>query len=281
MTYNSKYKDIAIPENLTTVVNDAVEEGLDIYRYNNAAKILKRTLIFIAVVSLSFILLLNIFPLLAAAAYEIPVIGNVCRIVTFREYHLEDEMKYIDARIPNIEGLGGTELETRLNLEIRKIISEELAVSEVRAKEYYDAFVETGGNPDEFIPLLITVDYEIKCVNKNYVSFIISKYETHASSYCQQYFYNINVDTGRIITLRDWFGNDYKKIISKSIEKTISEWDTEKKQQLWDDLEIENFLTDNTGFYINEDMQVVVAFAKYEIAAGSAGILEFTIDTTI
>ncbi len=98
-----------------------------------------------------------------------------------------------------------------------------------RAKEYYEAFVETGGNPKEYIPLGVTLDYDIKCINQKHVSFLLFLYyETKFSAYNTQYFYNIDIETGKIITLKDWFGTQYKQIVANSIEKSLHGMRSEK-----------------------------------------------------
>ena len=224
-----------------------------------------------------FIALLNISPTVAHAAYQIPVIGDLCRIVTFREYHFEDDIKYIDAKIPQIENTGKSDLEKKVNLEIQKKINDCIAENEEMAKGYYEAFIETGGKPEDFTPIGITVDYEIKCINEKYASFVISQYETAFNAYNHEIYYNIDLESGRIFTLKDWFGDDYKEIVSASIENTISEWSDEQKEMLWDNLSIKDLISENTDFYLNQNNQIVVVFERYEAAYGAAGSLEFII----
>lgn len=273
------YNNIDIPTNLSSVVQDAIEEGLNQKTIVKKISFPKRAVSVAAVFVLCFATLLNTSLAFAAAAYKIPVIGDLFRIITFREYHFEDDIQYIDAKIPKIDNTGKTELEKRVNLEIQKTINHLLQDDTVRAKEYYDAFIETGGIPEEYIPLGITMDYEIKCVDSRYVSFVISHYETKFQAYNKQYFYNIDMETGRIVSLKDWLGTEYKQIVADSIEKEISLWNEEKKAELWEDLEFTNLITENTDFYIDQNGYAVVVFPKYEIAAGSAGALEFTILT--
>lgn len=224
-----------------------------------------------------FIAFLNVSPVVISAVYKVPILGDICRILTFQEYHFEDDIKYIDAKIPKIDNTGKPDLEKRINLEIQKMINERLAENETRAKEYYNAFIETGGAPEDFIPVGITVNYEIKKISNEYVSFVISQYETNFSAYNYNYYYNIDMESGRILTLKDCFGDEYRQIITDSIEKTISSWEDEKKNVLWDDLSIIDQISENTDFYINENNQIIVVFEKYDIAVGAAGSIEFTI----
>lgn len=271
----SKYDRLEIPEKLSSIVNDAIETGLK--EENKRTKIYRRIIEIAAVAVVLFILPLNTIPSYAKTVSQIPIIGELAKIFTFREYHFEDEIKYIDAKIPKFTYAGKSDLEKRVNQEISKIINEEIKNAENNAKEYYEAFVETGGNPKDFIPIGISVDYEIKCITEKQVSFVIAKSETLASAYFVEYFYNIDMESGRYITLRDLLGNDYKKIASQSIENTISNWSQEQKKLLFEDINIEDLINENTNFYINEQNQAVVVFDKYEIAVGTAGRLEFPI----
>lgn len=277
MIDKSEYKNIEIPNELDDVVNSAILEGKRLRKNNRVLNILKKAGAAAAVFAVSFIALLNISPAVARAAYQIPVIGDLCRIVTFREYHFEDEIKYIDVKIPKIKINGKSDLEKRVNLEIQKKINDCIAENEQVAKEYYEAFVETGGKPEDFIPVGITVDYDIKCINEKYASFVISQYETAFNAYNHEFYYNIDLQSGRVLTLKDWYGNDYKNIVADSIESTIASWTDEQKEMLWDDISIIDLISENTDFYINEDHQIVVVFAQYEAAYGAAGKLEFTI----
>lgn len=278
MIDNSEYKNIEIPNELDSVVKSAIHEGKRLRRKNKTISICKRIGSTAAVFIFSFIAALNLFPTVAHAAYQIPVIGDLCRIVTIREYHFEDDIKYIDAKIPKIENTGKSELEKRVNLGIRKKINECIKENKQVAKDYYEAFIETGGKPEEFIPIGITVDYDIKCINEKYVSFVISQYETAFNAYNHEIYYNIDLESERIFTLKDWYGNDYKEIVSESIESTISGWTDEQKELLWDDISIIDLISENTDFYINQNNQVVVVFERYEAACGAAGSLEFTIE---
>lgn len=277
MIDKSKYDHIEIPNNLHCVVQDAIKEGLNSQKRAVKFSPVKKIACTAATIMLCFTALLNLSPVVAAAAYSVPILGDICRVLTFCEYHFEDDIKYVDVKIPKIDNTGKPELEKRVNLEIQKIMNERLKESEARAKEYYEAFVETGGEPKEFVPVGITVDYEIKQITPRHVSFVVSQYETRFSAYHSNYYYNIDMESGRVLTLRDWFGSNYRKIVADSIEQSIANMDEEKKSLLWDDISIIDMISENTDFYINENDQIVVVFDKYALAAGSAGQLKFVI----
>ncbi|MFR1597758.1 MAG: RsiV family protein [Coprobacillus cateniformis] len=150
-----------------------------------------------------------------------------------------------------------------------------------RAEEYYDAFVETGGNPNEFMPVEITIDYEIKYYQDNFVSFLIEKTETLASAYQEYMYYNINLNTGKILTLKDLLGDNYQDVITQEIRKQISAYPEEERSLFFEEVNIKDFINQDRIFYINQDKRIVIKFQKYEIAAGAAGPVEFVIPQNI
>lgn len=275
MIDHSPYDNIQIPPQLPSVVEDAISCGTGRQQRRRPPRNVVAACVSTAVAA-CFILLLNLSPSFAAGACSLPVVGNVCRIFIFREYHTQDSIKYIDAVIPQLENTGKSQLEQRVNLYIRQLIEDCLDQSEARAKEYYDAFVATGGDPADFHPIGITVDYEVKYLTNQYVSLHIYHYETAFSAYQSDYYYTLDLESEKILTLKDWFGSSYKDLAAESIRRTILTW-TPEQQQLWPDITLEDLITENRSFYLNQDGQAVVVFDKYELACGAAGRLEFVV----
>ena len=275
MIDHSQYDNIEIPQELSSVVEDSITCGLGTQPRRRHPW---RSLACIpAAMAACLVLLLNLSPTFADGACSLPVVGDVCRIFVFREYHSQDEIKYIDAVIPQIENTGKSELEQRVNLYIQQLIQNCLDESEARAKEYYDAFVATGGDPADFHPIGITVDYEVKYLTAQYVSLHICHYETAIAAYQTDYYYTLDLESEKMLTLKDWFGNDYKQIVADSIRRTIATWSPEEQRELWTDINLEDLITEQRSFYLNEDGQAVVVFDKYELACGAAGRPEFVI----
>ena len=145
------------------------------------------------------------------------------------------------------------------------------------------AVIETGGKDEDYQPINIQVDYKVGYSSDKIVSFIILKSETLASAYTEMYYYNIDIENGKKLNLRDIFGNEYKEIVNEAIYKEI-----EKRSKNQNNI---YFTEENGGFkgieneyqnfYINQDGKVVIVFEKYEIAPGYMGIQEFIIDRQI
>lgn len=272
----NEYDNIVIPVILEDVVQEAMDEGLERKPYRRTRWIRYAGAV-AAVFFVGIVTLLNTSQAFAKALTQTPVIGAVCEIFTFRDYSYRDASKYVNVRIPQISNTGCSDLEQQINREISRVINKEVEISEQNAQEEYQAYLMTGGKPEEFVPYNIVVDYEIKCKDTHYVSFVITKDETRASGYYQAFYYNIDLDTGKQITLRDWYGSSYKQIIRDSINKQIDAWDADQKMYLWDDLDLTDLINEDTQFYINDNEQVVISFNKYELGAGAMGTQEFVI----
>lgn len=262
-----------IPEDLDSKINQAIYRGSHSRRTFPYIKSLTSVAACFAI----FVLLLNTNSAFAESMLEIPILNTICRVFTFREYEFEDNKKIMNVKIPNISNTGNTDLENRINYQIRKTIQSAVDEFEIRAQEFYDAFVSTGGNPEDFMPIEININYEIKSSSESHVSFIITKFETSASAYQDTYYYNIDLVSGREITLKDLLGPNYKEIVTKQIEEQIENLDEERKSFLFDDINISDLITPNSNFFINKDNNIVIVFNKYEIAAGAAGMFEFEI----
>lgn len=266
---------IEIPESLDFVVCRAIRREKAKKRMVHA---LKYTSSVAAVLVITVVTLLNISPAFAKAAQGVPVIGGLCRIFTFRHDNIHDEIKVINVTVPRIENTGNSELENRINLEISKMIAREVNAATEHAQEYYEAFITTGGNPEEYMAPETVIDYEIEYISKEIVSFQIYKFESLASAYQTSQYYNIDIETGKELTLRDILGENFQEIIYKQIMTQLDKLDADTKSMLFPDVNVKALIDENRKFYFSADgSSLVLVFEKYEIAAGAAGQLEFTI----
>ena len=272
-----RYHSVEPPEELAFAVATAVRAGDQARRSRHA---LRRSLGTALASCACFVLLVNTSPTFAQAVYEVPVLGQLARIFTVAEYQIEDQEHLIDVRLPALENTGHTALEQRINTEIQTRIDAVLEEAQARAAGTKEAFVATGGDPDEFMPVIISVDYEVKCQNDQYLSFVIFKTETKASAYTEFFCYNIDLETGKELTLQDMLGPDYKEIANQVIREEIDRRNQDPDNVYFDGTDgIEGFqsITADQRFYINEDGNPVVIFEKYEIAPGYMGQQEFEI----
>lgn len=276
-TIISKHNDVEIPDELSIVVEKAINEGEVLRNKKKHGLFFIKVSKFALICLLIVVCMLNISPAFAKTMKEIPVAGEIFNFFTFREYHYEDEIKYVDIKVPEFVNTGKSKLEKKVNKEIKYYVNKEVEDSEKIIKEYYDAFISTGGKEEDFHPVELTVDYAIYQMNNEVVSFSISKYDNTFNAYNTKNFYNIDMKSGDYLTIKDYLGDDYKEEAVNAINKEIESWTDERKDLLWKDLNIYDLIDENTKFYIDENMNAVIVFEKYEIAVGAAGEIEFTI----
>lgn len=288
--YKSKkeYDNMPVPGELDNIIEMAVsksqymKEGKGIKRKTGSLRI---AAIICSIACICLIIMLNVNKSFALAAKRVPVLGKLASIVTWTDYEDENEKRVINIKLPKIESSSRDDLENRINNEIRVKINTVVTEAEERAEEYRQAFFATGGSEEDWHPLEILVDYEVKCNENNILSFVITKAESYASVYTEKYYYNIDMETGREIKLSDLLGPDYielsNEIIKEDIEERIK---TDENAVFFGYGENEDFTTmrfesisEDEKFYINEDEQAVIVFDKYEIAPGYMGFVEFVI----
>ena len=271
------YDSIKIPQELEYFVNHAIRENKN-YKKNKVAIGIKRTITTLATTFALFVILLNTNASFAKAVEGVPVLKEIAQVFTIREYQEENETDLIKAYIPAIKNTGNEDLEDRINYEISAKINEVLEEAKQRAEDYKKAILATGGTMEDYVPTQINIDYKITYQDDKLISFVITKSESTASAYQEQYFYNIDIENGKELNLRDVLGENYKEIVDNEVSKQIKERSKVDKNKIYFEKDkggfsgIENEYHD---FYINKDKKIVIVFQKYEIAPGYMGIQNF------
>ncbi len=272
------YDQITPPSHLT----DMIQETINSIPSPSRKKYNFKPLITIGLsLSTIFIILINTSPVLAANLAEFPILNQLVKVLSFNSYEKSDISKKIYVRVPSLQNTGNSELENKINNEISKRIDSSITQSEEFAKELYNTYVEAGYKDSEIEPLLVKIDYTTTFYNERYLSFIITKYENipYSTVVKEQYYYNLDLQTGKEITLQDLFGNDYLNKIDTDIKKQIELKENEDENTIFfDDVNSFKTIKNKERFYINADGQVVIVFDRYEIAPGYMGSPEFIIN---
>lgn len=303
------YEETPIPKELGDVVNRAIQSRSKIevkrrMRSMKQKKVIRTGMAAAAAALVCMTIGLNTSEVFAKEMSEIPVLGALARVLTVRSYHENDGTYDMNVEVPQIQletqtGQNGetTEKEAQaekftgdINAEIQKIVDDYTETAKAEFEEYKKAFFETGGTEEEWggREMNITVDYEVKYQKDNVLSLVLTASKAWVSAQEEAHYYNLDLATGKELTLKDLLGEDYVNICNQSIvaqiEKRLAE-DTDNSLVYWgfgSDAEepmIEGFqsVDENTTFYINEAGNVVVTFEKYEIAPGYMGAQEFEI----
>ncbi len=271
-----EYHDIPIPQELSQRVALEVERAEKKRRFS----LLKRRIASAAaMITVLFVTGLNTSEVFAREMNDIPVIGTLARIFTIRSYETETEDLKISVDIPSVEMIAEDlqDLEKEINEDIYAFCEQYAKEAEGRAKEYRQAFLDTGGTRKEWEEHEITIKvwYEVKTQTDRYLSLTVKGAESWVSAYSEERYYNLDMETGKWITLRDILGDDYAGIVRRSILTQIKRRQAEGGTEYWPDQW--TGIDDSTKFYMNRNQEPVVVLEKYEIAPGAEGQLEFEI----
>ena len=228
-----------------------------------------------------FLLLPNTSPVIAHAMEQIPVLGKLIEVVTFRDYEYESDRNHADIEVPEIKvELGLPEDQTLENLErtTDEINREIKKITDSLIEEFETYLEKEEGYQD------ILVKSEILTATADYFTLKLLCYQGTGSGYQWNYYYTIDLNTGKRLQLKDVFaeGADYITPISEAIKEQMqAQMDADENVYYWLDDEIEewNFksVTDETSFYINENGNVVIGFNEGDVAPMYMGAVEFEI----
>ncbi len=274
-----KYDSVPIPEELSERIMQEVTKMETKRKKTIRFRGLRRGLVAAAAVMAVFVTALNTSTVFAESMENIPVIGAVAKVLTFRSYEEETEDLKISVEIPSIEMIaeGTGNLAESVNEEIYNMCEQYADEAVKRAEEYRQAFLETGGTEEEWAAhnIEIRVWYEVKAQTDKYLSVAVIGSENWTSAYSETRYYNFDLEKGRQVTLADLLGENYEQIADESILSQIPEKEAQSGMDYWE----EDFtgVTEETKFYINEAGNPVIVFGEYEIAPGATGQPEFEI----
>ncbi|RHQ95214.1 DUF3298 domain-containing protein [Peptoclostridium sp. AF21-18] len=271
------YNNIEIPKELDDVINDAFNESENKKLENNKKdwrrnmKNMKKWYASAAAVGL-IIVSVNASSTFAKSLENIPVIGNIIRVVNFNNYRIDKDGMDVSISLPEVSS-DSKDLEYKLNKEFEKEGKE--------AYKKYEAEVEKLEKEGKTTHKSAEMWSETVAENDKTLSVAIYNTETEASASTSRKIYNIDKKDKTILTLEGMFGNnDYVDVLSKNILSQMKERTKKDSNDV--------YFVDNTfkikkdqPFYINDKGELVICFDEYEVAPGSAGLVEFVIPSNI
>lgn len=238
-----------------------------------------------AALAIVFIALPNMSPTIAYAMEQMPIIGQFVKVVTFRNYEYEDEQHKAELDIPEIvidDQIQDEQLQSVLEDTTNEINAEIQKLSEELLDEFVNHMREEMGYKE------LIVKSEVVATTQEYFTLKLSCYQGEASGYERDYFYTIDLISGKRLQLQDIFkeGVDYITPISENIKEQMqSQMAKDENVLYWlaDEMEELNFsgITEETNFYINEDDDVVISFNEGDVAPMYMGNVEFEIPAEV
>lgn len=276
------YMDVPIPVELDFIVKKSLEDnGVKITNSKANFKGIKIAAASIVAATALFTVGVNSSPVFAASLSNVPVVGSIVKILTFREYTVNEDSYNADIKVPSIQGLENKDLENNLN---DKYLTEN--------KKLYEDFMtdmeDMKSNGDGHLG--VSSGYVVKTDNDRLLS--IGRYvvNTVGSSSTTMKYDTIDKQSEILITLPSLFKNDsYVNIISENIKKQMIEQNKADENKFYwvegieKDINMDLFekISKDQNFYINSEGKLVISFDKYEVAPGYRGVVEFVIPTEI
>lgn len=216
-------------------------------------------------------LLPNVSVTYAQELEQIPVIGNIVRVVTIRNYFYSDDKHEMDIDVPKIED--NNDAAEKINQDITQL-------TETLVGEFYKELELVGDEGHGSIYL----DYETITNTDNWFTLKIRVHEAAGSSNTYYKFYHIYKKTNKIVKLGDLAkDNSFYDVLVGEIKRQMKvQMENDSNIIYWLDDSIIGkdyvSLTENHNFYWNDNGDLVIIFDKYEVAPGSMGTPEFVID---
>ena len=272
------------------VVPDCVKEKMEeaVMRAKETKKRAKRRKVYRYIGSAAAVFALMLIPpntsrTAAAAMQQIPVLGDFFKVVTIREYQVDEGRYQADVKVPEVvpEDTDNVSEETAqqaketadaINFDIQKATDELVEEFKSTMEEFEDGYGD------------ILVDSEVLTDDERWFSLDLVLYQGAGSGYERHRHYTIDKTTGKKAALSDFFGEDYVETVSEDIKTQMRQRMAEDESVVyWIDYEEVpdwNFtsIAEDQDFYVNKDGKVVVCFNEYDVAPGYMGCVEFVID---
>lgn len=232
-----------------------------------------------------FVIMPNTSASVAHAMEQLPVIGQLVRVVTFRDYTYETERNMADIEVPQIQVEAQTDssqVQEKLERTTEEINAEIEKITGDLITEFENYLENEEGYQD------VVVTSEVLATTQDYFTLKLLCYQGAGSGYQWNYYYTIDLNTGERLKLKDIFkeGADYITPISENIKEQMqAQMDADENVHYWlhDEMEEWNFkaITEDTSFYLNEEGNVVIGFNEGDVAPMYMGAVEFEIPAEV
>lgn len=221
-------------------------------------------------------LLPNVSAAYAEALERIPVLGDLVRVVTIRNYFYQDSNHEMNIQVPELNTDTDQPAAQQINSEVDELTN-------TLVNRFYQELELSGTNGYGSI----YVDYACITNTERWFTLKLSVCETAASSNSYFKYYHIDKTTGELITLGDLFQSErFSEVLGEEIRRQMQQQMERDKEAVYyiNRSDVDSNFTSVEGthnFYWNRDGALVVPFDKYEVAPGYMGCPEFVIDRSV
>lgn len=266
-----EYDSIVIPEDLEWKIRKMIQQG---ERRQMRKKQVLKIVGAVAAVMIVFSAGVNGSPGLAKAVEEIPLVGGFAKLITVKNYFVEEKTTQVSIVVPKLEQLENKKLEEKINTAFLE-----------DGQKSYSSFMEEleeikaqgGGN------FSVNQGYEVITDTENILSVLIWKVSAQASSMEERRYYTLDKQREIILSLPELFKDkSYIAVISENIKEQMKKQMEEDESKIYfidSEMPEDDFskIAENQQFYINGEGNLVISFDEYQVAPGYMGAVEFEI----
>ena len=211
----------------------------------------------------------NVSPAAAAAMADLPVLGAIVRVVTFRNYVYDDGFHSAEVSVPELEGDKAAQA-----------VNEQVQVWTDRLMEQFQETCQAELGREGYLGLDVTS--AVVTDSDTWFTLRVDAVETRASGYQFSRFYHIDKATDQVVTLKDLFREDadWSAVLTREVRRQMEERMAGDAGAAYFPEELTEIGPDQ-NFYFNESGELVLVFDEYTVAPGSMGMPEFTIPAEV
>lgn len=282
----AEYEEISVPEEARFRVQQGIRQAKAERTRRSAVRWFRNTGTVMVASLAALMVVVNTNQAAAQTLEQIPVLGGLTRVVTFRDY--TDQREHFEAKVevPKVEvessadsGISG---EQQKNYELT---NEQIdAYAQKFINDYEEALRQSGGQGN----YALDSSYKVLRDDGEYLSIRIDTTVVMAGGTQYVKIYNIDKLTGKAVSLSELFKAPQEALaaVSGNIMEQMREQvqqDSGKSYFLDSEMPELDFkgLTGEESYYFNENGELVIWFNEYDVAPGSMGAVEFTIPASV
>ena len=211
----------------------------------------------------------NVSPAAAASMADLPVLGAIVRVVTFRSYIYDDGFHSADVSVPE---LAGSQAAQKVNEQVRDYTD--------RLMGAFEETCEAELGQEGYLGLDVTSS--VVTDSDTWFTLRVDAVETQASGYQFSRFYHIDKAADQVAMLGDLFREDadWSAVLTREVRRQMEARMAADSGASYFPEELTE-IGPEQNFYFNESGELVLVLDEYTIAPGSMGMPEFTIPAEV
>lgn len=267
-----EYQSIPVPEEAKERIRRGIRQAKAERRRTFLFKTAKTSGFTAAAAMAAIVVGANLSPITARAMEQIPVVGSIAKVFTFRTFTDQQNGYQANIQVPQITMEGDTQ---QVNQSIQEYADQLIQEYE---KELASAQGEGHYSMDS--------SYEVVSDGSRYLCLRINTTVVMASGTQYVKIFTVDKTTGNTVALTDLFDSRTLEAISDNIKEQMVQQMAQDENITYfyqSDLPETDFqgLKGDENFYLDSQGQLVIVFDEYQVAPGYMGAVEFTIPQSV